>query len=296
MSLATIDRGSLANVLAILANALLMVAKFVVGWMAGSAALTADGFNSAGDVVATAAVFASFLYARKPPDEDHNYGHGNAESVAGLLVGGLLFATGLFIFIEGSMAFLEPRELAPGTLALWVAAATMLIKELLYRFTVQVGRELNSPSLLASARDHRADVLVGMTVFAGILGARSGWLWLDPLAAVLVGLYIAWMAIEPVLDNMHILMDRAPPGMSEPIIAVIEEDVDVCCCEQLRIHPIGSYFNIDADICVDGDLPLREADDIAHRVEDAIKERIDHVRTVTVHVSPRERCGCGSRD
>ncbi len=286
------DRGVLANVLAITINAVLMVAKFVVGWLAGSAALTADGFNSAGDVLATAAVFASYLYARKPPDEDHNYGHGNAESVAGLLVGGLLCATGFFIFLEGAKAFLEPREAAPGELALWVAAATILLKELLYRFTIKVGRRLNSPSLLASARDHRADVLVGLTVFAGIFGARLGLLWLDPFAAVLVGLYIAWMSIEPIMHNVHILMDRAPPGMGEEIRLVIEEDPDVACCEQLRIHPVGSYFNIDADICVDGELSLRSADGIAHRVEDRIKERLEHVRTVTVHVSPLESCSC----
>ncbi|MFQ5503594.1 MAG: cation diffusion facilitator family transporter [Planctomycetota bacterium] len=288
MALNLEDRGTRANLLGLLANSMLAVAKFVVGYVAASEALTADGFNSAGDIFATVIAFVGYQYARKPADDDHHFGHGNAESVAGLIIGGVLFATGLFITIDGVLWLIRRPAYPPDLLALWVALGTVLVKELLYQYVNRVGRQLNSPSLLASARDHRADVLIALTVVAGIIGAQYEMPSLDPLAAVLVGIYIAWMALAPIFSNVAVLMDKAPRELGEEIRKVVLSDCEVSDVSNIRIHPLGSYFMVDLEIYLDGAMDLLSAHEVAHRVADLVAERVAHVQHVNVHVNPRE--------
>lgn len=277
-----------AHVIGLLVNIALAALKLTVGFLAASEALTADGFNSAGDILATAIGFAGFMYALKPPDDDHHYGHGNAESVAGLVIGAMLLATGAFIFLHGMMAVFEGRRDPPGEMALYAALATMAIKETLYRYTERIGRRFNSPSLLASARDHRADVVLSLTVAAGIFFARIGSPILDPIAAGLVGIYVAWLAIEPIRSNFATLMDQAPPGMRAAVRETAMSDPDVLAVEQIRVHPLGSYYMVDFEICVDGTLTVLVSHEIAHRVAEAVRSAVDHVQSVNVHVNPAE--------
>lgn len=267
-------------------NIILAFLKFTIGVAAGSAALVADGFNSAGDIIATVVAFVGYTYARKPPDDDHHFGHQNAENVAGLMVGGMLLATGLFIAIQGGLALMSGKTEAPQRYALWVACVTIVVKELLYRYTVRVGREIASHSLLASARDHRADVFVGMTVFAGILSARLSLAWLDPAAAILVGLYIAWFAAEPIQTNIAILMDQAPKGMRRKIADLVLNEAQVRAVDNVRVHPLGAEFIVDLEISVSGELSLADSHEIAHAVADKVCENFAHVEEVKVHVNP----------
>lgn len=265
---------------------MLAVLKFVVGWIAASAALTADGFNSAGDIFATAVGVVGYTYAKKPPDEDHHYGHGNAESVAGLIIGSVLAGTGVLICLEGILALIAAGNGAPDQPALWVAGFTVIVKEALYRYASRIGRRLNSASLLASARDHRGDVLVGLTVFAGVLGARLGMPMLDPIAAICVGIYIAWFAVEPIRTNVGVLMDQAPPTMRNAIRRVVVANAEVRDVDTIRVHPIGAQFMIDLEIYLDDNLSLREAHEVAHRVSDSVAAEVPNVQDVNVHVNP----------
>ncbi|MCB9746116.1 MAG: cation transporter [Alphaproteobacteria bacterium] len=280
------DPGARANLVGLAVNVGLAVGKFTIGALTGSAALIADGFNSAGDIVATAIAYVGYTVAQEPPDENHHYGHGNAETVAGLIVGGTLLATGIFISIDGFMELLAGSEQAPGPLALAMAGLTMLVKEALYRYTIAVGRRLNSPALLASSRDHRADVFVGLAVFAGVGGAQLGLPWLDPVAAVGIGLYIAWMAFEPIRDNVGVLMDEADPELAERIRWVARSVEGVREVDSVRVHPLGSYFMVDMEIYVDGQLSLHDAHDLCHAVSARVCAEVEHVRDVRVHVNP----------
>ena len=219
-----------AHLVGLLVNVALTALKLTVGFMAASEALTADGFNSAGDIFATAIGLAGFLYSQKPPDEDHHFGHGNAENVAGLIIGCVLLATGTFILLRGVLALFEGRTEPPGEMALYAALVTMAAKECLYRYAVRVGRAFNSPSLLASARDHRADVVLSLTVAAGILFARLGTPSLDPIAAALVGVYVAYLAIEPIKTNIATLMDQAPVKVRSQVETTVMEAETSCLC------------------------------------------------------------------
>jgi cation diffusion facilitator family transporter len=280
------DAGTRVGAVALAVNLGLAVAKLGVGTWAGSAALVADGFNSAGDVLATGIGLVGYRFAQRPPDDSHPFGHGNAESVAALIIGGTLLATGVFISVDGVRALVAgPRE-APEGLAVAVALGTAVIKEGLARYTVSVGTRLNSPSLLASAADHRADVVIAITVAAGILASRAGLPWLDPLAAVLVGLWIVRLAVPPVWSSFDVLMDAAPVGVDAEVRTIASAHPGVRGVDRARVHSLGSYYVVDLEISVDGTLSLDAAHQIAHRVEEQVLAGVAHVREVRVHVNP----------
>jgi len=282
-----------ANALGLGFNILLMVLKFVYGSLAGSEALLADGFNSAGDILATSIAFSAYLYAKKPADADHHYGHGNAENVAGLIIGGMLFATGVFIVIQSLLTLVNGQYRSPAMPAVYVAIATIVIKEWLYHYASWAGKKVKSAALLASARDHRADVFVGIVVLIGILAARLSVPWLDPLSAVLVGGYIGWMAIEPILSNMNILMDRAPVELRGQIRKVVLSVPEVRGVRDIRVHPVGSELNVDLEIGLDEDLTLHDAHEMAHEVEERVMAELEDMVEVSVHVNPVQSEGPG---
>lgn len=275
-----------AHLIGLAVNIALAILKLTVGVLAGSEALTADGFNSAGDIFATAIGFAGFAYSQKPPDDDHHFGHGNAENVAGLIIGCVLLATGAFILLRSVLTLFEGRSEPPAEIAMYAALLTMIVKECLYRYAVRVGRDFNSPSLLASARDHRADVVLSLTVAAGILLARLGTPSLDPIAAALVGVYIAYLAIEPIRTNISTLMDQAPPAVRSQVRTTVMRDPDVRRVDKIRIHPLGSYYVVDLEIGVDGALSVQQAEEISHRVSRAVRDEVEHTQDVRVQVRP----------
>jgi cation diffusion facilitator family transporter len=277
---------------ALLANIGLALMKFIVGSLARSRALIADAFNSAGDVVATFVAWIAFRYGMKPPDEDHHYGHANAEALAGLLIGGMLCATGAFICINGILSLVEERvREAPDSAALYAAGLTAFVKEVLYRVSMRVGRKTNSPTLLASARDHRADVVSSLVALGGIWIARSGYPEVDSIAACLIGLYIFWLGFDPVQGNTAILMHGAPPELARDAGRIAAAVDGVVAVRTVRVLPTGGQYRMDMTLEVRGELTVTAAHEIAHRAEDAILEKVPLVTEVHVHVEPEGEPG-----
>ena len=275
------------QLIALLTNVALALLKFTVGSIAGSRALIADAFNSAGDVLATFAAWLAFRYGLRPPDEDHHYGHQNAEALAGLLLGGMLCATGAFICIDGILGLRQalPAE-GPGALAMYAALATAIVKEVLYRVSIREGRRVNSPTLLASARDHRADVLSSLVALAGIYIARMGYPQFDAIAGIVIGIYILYLSFEPLRDNTAILMQEAPPNLAKQAKIIAIEIDGIQAINQVRVQPIGGNYRMDMSVGVDGDLTVSQAHDLAHLAEDEILSQIPNVTEVYVHVEP----------
>jgi cation diffusion facilitator family transporter len=280
------DPGVRANAVSLLVNVALAVAKLGIGTVAGSAALVADGFNSAGDVLATGIGLLGYQFGRLPPDDNHPFGHGNAESVAGLTIGGILLATGVFVAIDGARALVAGPGLPPEPLAAGVALATAALKEALYRYTTRVGTRLNSPALLATAADHRADVFIALAVAAGIGGAGFGLPWLDPLAAVGVGFWIVHLAREPIQKNFGVLMDASSPEVTAAVRSATEQVPGVVRVDDVLVHPLGPYHVVNLEIAVDASLTVREAHTLAHAVEDHVRKHVPHIQKVQVHVNP----------
>jgi cation diffusion facilitator family transporter len=275
------------QLIALLTNIGLAVMKFVVGTLAGSRALIADAFNSAGDVVATFVAWVAFRYGRKPADKDHHYGHQNAEALAGLLLGGMLCATGAFICIDGilSLSHLEAPK-PPESIALWAAGATALIKAVLYHFSIKVGRRTNSPTLLASARDHGADVISGLVAMGGIWVATHGFPRFDAIAGALIGAYIFYLGFQPLQSNTAILMHQAPPELGGAAARVAKAVDGIVEVRQVRVQPLGGSYRMDMTVQVDRHLTVENAHRIAHTAEAEIRRTIANVTEVHMHVEP----------
>lgn len=277
---------------ALLCNIALAIMKFVVGALAGSRALIADAFNSTGDVVATLVAWLAFRYGARPPDEDHPYGHGNAETLAGLLIGGMICATGAFIFVDGLVAaVVDPERVAPDRFAIWATLVTAGVKEVLYRVSMTVGRRNNSPTLLASARDHRADVFASLVALLGILVANLGWPAFDAIAATAIGVYIFFLGLKPVRDNTAILMHEAPPELTRTVSRLAAAVPGVMAVTQVRVQPLGGSHRVDMILQVDGELSVADAHELAHRVEGAVLANDGSILEVHVHVEPHAAPG-----
>lgn len=276
------------QLIALLTNIALAILKFSVGLVAGSRALLADAFNSAGDVVATLVAWVAFRIGRAPPDEDHHYGHDNAEALAGLLVGGMLCATGAFICIEGVLAWFEaPRQRPPEMLAFWAALVTAGTKEVLYRASIRVGRATHSPTLMASARDHRADVLTSLVAAGGVVLSRYGYPAFDDAAGGVIGIYIFVLGLAPMRSNLRIIMAGASPELAERAGALAALAAGVDDVRRVQVLPMGGKLQIDLTIAVDGAMSVTQGHDVAHRAEDAVRAGMPRVTEVRVHVEPR---------
>lgn len=275
-------------------NLLLLVFKFVAGITAHSSAMIADAVHSLSDFVTDIVVIAFVRISGKPQDEDHEYGHGKYETFATALIGAALLIVGIGIFADsasGIVGFMRGERLeAPGMLAFVAALVSVLSKEAVYRYTVIKGRRLNSKAVIANAWHHRSDALSSVGTMAGIGGAiflGDTWRVLDPLAALVVSLFIirvAWQLVKPSIDEL--LEKSLPKDMEDSITAVILSFKGVRSPHHLRTRYIGNTIAIEVHIRLDGSMTLSEAHDITKRIEAALKEKFGERTHIGIHMEP----------
>lgn len=275
-------------------NLLLLVFKFVAGVTAHSSAMIADAVHSLSDFVTDIVVIAFVRISGKPQDEDHDYGHGKYETFATALIGAALLIVGIGIFADsasGIVGFMRGERLeAPGMLAFVAALVSVLSKEAVYRYTVIKGRRLNSKAVIANAWHHRSDALSSVGTMAGIGGAiflGDTWRVLDPLAALVVSLFVirvAWQLVKPSIDEL--LEKSLPKEMEDTITAVILSFKGVRSPHHLRTRYIGNTIAIEVHIRLDGSMTLNEAHDITKRIEAALKEKFGERTHIGIHMEP----------
>lgn len=275
-------------------NLLLLVFKFVAGVTAHSSAMIADAVHSLSDFVTDIVVIAFVRISGKPQDEDHEYGHGKYETFATALIGAALLIVGIGIFADsasGIVGFMRGERLeAPGMLAFVAALVSVLSKEAVYRYTVIKGRRLNSKAVIANAWHHRSDALSSVGTMAGIGGAiflGDTWRVLDPLAALVVSLFVirvAWQLVKPSIDEL--LEKSLPKDMEDSITAVILSFKGVRSPHHLRTRYIGNTIAIEVHIRLDGSMTLNEAHDITKGIEAALKEKFGERTHIGIHMEP----------
>lgn len=275
-------------------NLLLLVFKFVAGVTAHSSAMIADAVHSLSDFVTDIVVIAFVRISGKPQDEDHEYGHGKYETFATALIGAALLIVGIGIFADsasGIVGFMRGERLeAPGMLAFVAALVSVLSKEAVYRYTVIKGRRLNSKAVIANAWHHRSDALSSVGTMAGIGGAiflGDTWRVLDPLAALVVSLFVirvAWQLVKPSIDEL--LEKSLPKDMEDTITAVILSFKGVRSPHHLRTRYIGNTIAIEVHIRLDGSMTLNEAHDITKGIEAALKEKFGERTHIGIHMEP----------
>ena len=275
-------------------NLLLLAFKFTAGILAHSAAMIADAVHSLSDFITDIVVLVFVGISARPQDSTHDYGHGKFETLATFFIGLALAAAAIGIVVNGAVKFaswLNGEELAaPGTLALWAALISIVVKEILYRYTASKGRKLESPAVVANAWHHRSDALRSIAAAVGIGGAillGKRWTVLDPLASIVVGamlLKVAWELVKPSLGE---LTEKSLPEETEKeILDIICSDPAVSHPHNLRTRRIGNRIAIEVHVRMDGDMPLREAHNKASLIERKLRDRFGPQTHVTVHTEP----------
>ena len=270
-------------------NAVLMMMKLSAGYWGQSDAVFADGIESACDFIAISATMLALRLGRQPFDEQHPYGHGRAESLAALLVALVIVATGIWILADAVQTILQQEPVRPGWIAVAAAAITIAVKEWLYRFSAAVGNRLQSPSLLALARDHRKDALTSIATLAGVSGAALGWGILDPLAAALTSLVILRIGWTTFREAAHDLMDGTVSGdFIAEVTALAATVPQVGQVHEIRARRSGQYIIIDLKLEMDSQMTVKASHDVATRVKQLIFEQFHNVGDVMIHINPRD--------
>lgn len=277
-----------------LVNLILLAFKFVAGIWGHSAAMIADAVHSLSDFATDIVVLAFVRISNKPQDKGHDYGHGKYETLATAVIGIALFAVGICICWNGLMcvkSVWEGRTLeAPGTLALWAAIISILSKEAIFCYTRNVGRQTESSAVIANAWHHRSDALSSIGTAMGIGGAiclGEQWRVLDPMAAIVVSLFIIKVSVGLLRPCVDELTDSSlPDEVEEQIGRIAEKTPGVSALHNLRTRRVGNHYAIEMHIRMDGHLTLYEAHAKASEIEKELKEKYGAETHVGIHVEP----------
>ena len=275
-------------------NVALLTFKFIAGILGHSSAMIADAVHSLSDFITDIIVLAFVHVSAKPQDVGHDYGHGKYETFASFIIGMALMAAATGIIVSGIAKLVDwaggEQLAAPGWLALAAAIISILVKELLYQYTVRRGKKLDSQAVIANAWHHRSDALSSIGTMVGIGGAiilGNRWTVLDPLASVLVGAMLVKVAIDLLRTSVGELTEHSLSGeIEQEIEDIIRSFPDVSEPHNLRTRRIGNRFAIEAHVRMDGNASLTAAHDRATAIEQRIRERYGPQTHVTIHMEP----------
>lgn len=282
------------TLLGMVLNILLTAAKVGSGILSNSSAIIADGLHSLSDLASDIAVLWGIRAAKRPADADHHYGHFRYETLTALFVGILLGAAALFIAYHAIITIGERHTLLRSWLPFYIALVSIVSKELLYWLTRAVGRRYSNQALLANAWHHRSDAFSSIAAAAGIAGALLGgarWAFLDHLTAVLLAAFLIYVAVGILRDCIHRLTDRAPDADTlKKLRAVITKIPGVVGFHAFRARSAGSgnKLEMDVHIQVDPEISVRAGHEIAHRVEQELRNSHPDVTHIVIHIEPEE--------
>ncbi|BAH44619.1 conserved hypothetical membrane protein [Brevibacillus brevis NBRC 100599] len=261
------------------------VLKIGVAYVTASEALMADGLNNSTDVVASIAVLIGLRIARKPPDNDHPYGHFRAETISALVASFIMLFVGVQVITNAVPSLFDPKNSAPDLLAGWTALATAVIMLFVYRYNKKLAIKTNSQALDAAAADNRSDAFVSIGTFIGVAGAQFQLHWLDPLAAFVVGLIILKTAWDIFREATHRLTDGFDESDLADLRATISSISGVRDISDIKARYHGSSVLVDVVIHVDPGLNVVESHTITEKIEEQMR-KIHRINAVHIHIEP----------
>ena len=276
-------------------NVVLLLFKFVAGIVGHSAAMIADAVHSLSDFVTDIIVLVFVRISGKPTDKSHEYGHGKYETLATTLIGLalLIVAVGIvYSALTKIIAWAQGGTLeAPGLLALWAALLSIVLKEAVFHYSMVQARKLKSQAVEANAWHHRSDALSSIGTAIGIGGAiflGERWTVLDPMAGIIVGLFIIKVAIDLLRNGIGDLMEHSLPDEVESEILQLAGSIPgVTEPHDLHTRRIGNHYAIELHILMDDDISLREAHNKSEEVENILREHYGKETHISVHVEPK---------
>lgn len=275
-------------------NVVLLVVKFAAGIFGHSAAMIADAVHSLTDFATDVVVLIFVHLGNKPADRDHDYGHGKYETLATAIIGTSLLAVGVLIFCSGAgktWRVIQGEMLpSPGKVALVAAVASIVLKEWAYRFTVKVGKRCQSEAVVANAWHHRSDALSSVGTMIGVGGAillGNRWTVLDPLASIVVSVFIVRAAWQLMMESMKELTEACLSDEDEAVIThIAASEPGVSEVHNLRTRRVGNRIAIEMHARMLGSTPLVEAHLHATAIEHRLKEHFGPDTLVSIHLEP----------
>lgn len=279
------------SVVSIIVNMALSLFKLIAGIFSASGAMISDAIHSASDVFSTFIVIIGVNISAKKADNEHQYGHERLECVASVILAVILAETGIGIGISGLNKIFagnyETLEI-PGLPALIAAVVSIAVKEWMFWYTRAAAKKINSGALMADAWHHRSDALSSIGAFIGILGARLGFPILDPIASVVICIFIVKAAFDIFKDAIDKMIDKSCDKETvDKIAAVIREQNGVEGIDDLKTRLFGTKIYVDVDISADGNITLTQAHKIAEDVHTSIEQAFPTVKHCMVHVNPK---------
>lgn len=275
-------------------NLILSAAKLAAGILGRSGAMVADAIHSFSDMATDIAVIVFARISSKPKDDGHDYGHGKYETLATIIISLALVAVGIGILsssIGSIRTILEGGTLPrPGAVALVAAVVSIVAKEILYRYTVRVGRRIDSPSVIANAWHHRSDALSSLGTLAGIgcayfLGEK--WRIADPIAALLVAVFIFKIALDLIRTGLGELLEKSlPADVEQEILSIVTANPEIRSPHNLRTRRIGASIAIEVHVRVDGAMSVAHSHALTVDIEHRLRARFGAGTMIAIHVEP----------
>lgn len=274
-------------------NGLLGIGKLIVGLFGKSTALVTDSINSFSDVFTNCFVLVTGRMSRKEVDDKHPYGHERFDSMVSVLIGIVLIVTAVEIIKSAGMMlygylFEDLTIATPHWMALFVAVATILVKEILYQITRRTGKKAASSALQAMALDHRSDELASLSVLVAVGGSMLGWAFLEPIASIIIALFIARLGLRVIQTGFSQVVDESiDQDTIREIRKIISSYKEVLGIDLLKTRQFGLKYYIDLEIGLKAGMSLFDAHAIATKIHDEIEQKIPLVKHCMIHVNPK---------
>ena len=278
------------SVVTILINMLLSIIKLIAGIISNSDAMISDGIHTISDVFTTIIAIIGIAVSNKNEDDSHRYGHERLECIASLILSFSLFLTGIGIGYSGIIAIINKEyvdTVSPGIFALIVAIISIVVKELMYQYTIKAAKKINSDALKADAWHHRTDSISSVGALIGIILSRMGYKYFDPLASVFISIFICKVAVEIFMDATDKLVDKSCD--IEKVNAINKvglHEKGVLGIDDIKTRMFGNKVYVDIEISLDGNKTLFETHSVAERVHDKVEKKFPEVKHCMVHVNP----------
>ena len=272
----------------ILFNTILAFIKLFAGIFSNSSAMISDSVHSFSDVGTTIIAFIGIIIANKDDDDSHRYGHERLECVASIILSMILFMVGVEIGISGIKSLIKNDYGAlPGVFSIVAAILSIVVKELMYHYTIRAARKVNSNALKADAWHHRSDSLSSVGALFGIILSRCGFPYFDIVASIVIAVIICKIGIEIFIDATDKLVDKSCNNeMVDEIKKVVLQQKGVLEIDDIKTRIFAEKIYVDIEISADGNKTLNETHAIAHKVHDAVEKTFSNVKHCMVHVNP----------
>nr|WCC90944.1 magnetosome protein MamB [Desulfobacteraceae bacterium] len=267
----------------IVGNTLMILIKGYMGVVGRSTGLIADAIHSSADLLATIIMIIGLQISDKDKDSKFPYGYGKAEYLVAIVIYLFLFAVGGYIVWHGVIAIIKGYAVRPCLSAMWGAIFSIAINELMFRQSVCAGTQINSPSMVAKAWESRSDVYSSLAVLVGIIGAKMGFYFMDPLAAIAVGGIILKICVEMVYESSTQLMDKAPePEVIDKTYKVLESLENISGIKHVYAREVGQTIEFEVGLDVSEDITVLEAETIKKNAREIVSKSMDRKSNVIV--------------